>query len=1073
MSAGADTGDAGPSAAIPVDLASGSNITLVDVDYPGELDAFNYSDVLVLINNNSQLSKDIGEYFAQARDVPSENVAYLDVPARERIYFTEFDDLVDQVKTYMLDHDLVEKINYIVTTKGFPLKTWIPGTNMNNQAYYYQASVDEELAMIFGSLERNMKNLWWVLNPYAGDRKYFSRAEEDIYLVNRLTGYDWDDVKATIDHVNESYGNRGIFVIDVDPSKDRSSGYKVGNDWMRAAKLVLEARGEEVFYDESYWYVTGRQDVMGYVSWGSNDANDTDRAKPKNTWVNGSIAETYVSTGGRSFTYPPWYGQSMIADWIQEGVTGIKGYVWEPFLSAIAHPDILFERYTAGFNLAESYRMGSAQVGWMGVVVGDPKCSPYRDIPDLYIDASLITPLNLTPATEADLTVQVKVDNLGGYVDNATVSVYVDGERWVRETATFDTFSQTTLNISILSPKDPGEHHIEVRLNDVTDPFFETLYNNNDNSTTIFCKERPVVSVTPSDDEALTLESVGFQVRLLGGPRNIRWYYFDFGDGSPVFYIGVNNTFHSYSQDGVYNVTVWVITLDNVLSKVATTEVRVLNRAPLGHIGVDPPEALTGSPFTFNANLSSDNDGTVVAVEWDLGDGNTSTEWVVDHSYTWPGEYLVGLTVTDDDGATAKVARRVTALNRPPVAAFSLEGETIHKGRSATFNASSSWDVDGRIVQYEWSFGDGSTGDVVQSPWVVHTFGIAGNMTVTLRVVDDWGAVGIVNYSVHVINALPVADLNMDHDLVATGTLVSMDASDSYDPDGELVLVAFILVDATGSEIELSVGSLYTYTYDPEDDGVFTVVLTVTDDDGGSAAASTTLVVVNRPPTLVLDPSTAAMEGTVVTSPVTLAMAVDASDPDGTVESIEWREGIDGTVLAEGPTVSIPATGEGALGLVVVVTDDDGARTRAWLNITTNVPPEVFFNVSKDDQHPSQVKIHPGDMLTFYADIVDPGEIARVQWDFGDGLFQEGKTLQHAYALSGTYTATLKVTDVHGATDEYSAELVIVDRPRTVGGFSVGSAALIAIVLVAIVLAAVGTMLYLRTRRDQEGGLGE
>ena len=98
---------------------------------------------------------------------------------------------------------------------------------------------------------------------------------------------------------------------------------------------------------------------------------------PHNDWIPGSLAETYVSTGGRSFNYGTAYGQSLVADIIRDGVTGVKGYVYEPFLDACAHPDILFDAYTQGFSLAESYYMASAFLGWMDCVVGDPKLSPY------------------------------------------------------------------------------------------------------------------------------------------------------------------------------------------------------------------------------------------------------------------------------------------------------------------------------------------------------------------------------------------------------------------------------------------------------------------------------------------------------------------------------------------------------------------------------------------------------------------------------------------------------------------------------------------------------------------------
>jgi hypothetical protein len=115
--------------------------------------------------------------------------------------------------------------------------------------------------------------------------------------------------------------------------------------------------------------------VLGYASWGSNDGHSHggEAAKPGNTWVNGSIAETYVSTGGRSFTPGTGYGQSLVADWVAEGVSAVKGYTDEPYLIVMAEPHILFDRYTSGFNMAESYWSASPLIAWRQVVIGDPK----------------------------------------------------------------------------------------------------------------------------------------------------------------------------------------------------------------------------------------------------------------------------------------------------------------------------------------------------------------------------------------------------------------------------------------------------------------------------------------------------------------------------------------------------------------------------------------------------------------------------------------------------------------------------------------------------------------------------
>jgi hypothetical protein len=60
-------------------------------------------------------------------------------------------------------------------------------------------------------------------------------------------------------------------------------------------------------------------------------------------------------------------------------VTGVKGYVAEPFSVALCPADILFDRYTAGYTLAESFYMAVPFLKWKDIVIGDPLCAPYRE----------------------------------------------------------------------------------------------------------------------------------------------------------------------------------------------------------------------------------------------------------------------------------------------------------------------------------------------------------------------------------------------------------------------------------------------------------------------------------------------------------------------------------------------------------------------------------------------------------------------------------------------------------------------------------------------------------------------
>ncbi|MBN1538873.1 MAG: TIGR03790 family protein, partial [Candidatus Thermoplasmatota archaeon] len=497
-----------------------------------------YEDVALIVNDNSAMSREIGTYFATRRGLPEINIINISVPEKEIITESEYDELARQVKENLSARGLTDRINYMVTTKGVPLKVTSGETNMNYQEYYESASVDSELMLLDSELESSVHGLWTETNPYAGaDTSFskngapFSRADYGIRLVTRLTGYTKEEAMALVDRAETSFNVRGNALLDMDPSKNGSGGYRQGNQWMVDAHSWLVSNNHTSYLENTGDFLSSWTDTMAYYSWGSNDGdwsegqmtnggfesgtgtqasgwtyeeaggiasrssestqsgswalklerNGTgvlrayqdidilypdhryildgrmkpsdvtspgarilmegyDRSmnllwthtlanrtgsrnfdayqdpienhtrattlrlvlellgegvvyfdsmnlrviRPHNQWLNGSIAETIVSTGGRSMTYGTWYGQSLVADIIRDGVTGIKGYTWEPFITAVSRANILIPAYYYGYSLAESFWMGSPYVSWMGTVIGDPKCTPFiNERPDM------------------------------------------------------------------------------------------------------------------------------------------------------------------------------------------------------------------------------------------------------------------------------------------------------------------------------------------------------------------------------------------------------------------------------------------------------------------------------------------------------------------------------------------------------------------------------------------------------------------------------------------------------------------------------------------------------------------
>jgi len=184
------------------------------------------------------------------------------------------------------------------------------------------------------------------------------------------------------------------------------------------------------------------------------------------------------------------------------------------------------------------------------------------------------------------------------------------------------------------------------------------------------------------------------------------------------------------------------------------------NQPPTASFTVSPSPALVGQTVTFNGTGSVDPDGTIVAYTWSFGDGTTSSGSSTSHAYTAAGAYTATLTVQDNSGSTASTSRPVTIStpsNQPPVASFTPSPPTTQPGIAVSMNASASYDPDGAIASYLWSFGDGTSGSGVSTS---HAFGSAGTYTVTLTVQDNGGATGATGRQV-LVQAPSLPDLTV------------------------------------------------------------------------------------------------------------------------------------------------------------------------------------------------------------------------------------------------------------------------------------------------------------------------
>jgi uncharacterized protein (TIGR03790 family) len=336
--------------------------------------------VLVVVNEASPLSRQIGEYYARHRRIPLAHVCRLNAKVNEEISRDDFDkQIAAPIASFLRARHWEDKILYIVTTSGVPLR--IRGSSGRLAE---EASVDSELTLLYSDMRAKAHALpAGIPNPFFGKLgAVFRHPDFPIYLVTRLAGYDFEDVKGIIDRSLVAR-NRGKFVIDL-----KASDNTPGNNWLREAARALPR--DRVVLDESARVLADQLDVIGYASWGSNDPDRKQRHLGFR-WLPGAIMTEYVSTNGRTFTRPPdtwnlgtswsepkglFFGspQTLTADYIHDGATGASGHVYEPFLGYTPRPNILLPAYYRGRNLAESYYLAIPALSWMNIVVGDPLC---------------------------------------------------------------------------------------------------------------------------------------------------------------------------------------------------------------------------------------------------------------------------------------------------------------------------------------------------------------------------------------------------------------------------------------------------------------------------------------------------------------------------------------------------------------------------------------------------------------------------------------------------------------------------------------------------------------------------
>ncbi len=451
-----------------------------------------------------------------------------------------------------------------------------------------------------------------------------------------------------------------------------------------------------------------------------------------------------------------------------------------------------------------------------------------------------------------------------------------------------------------------------------------------------------------------------------------------------------------------------------------------------------PTTAVEGDTVTLTATGSTDADGAIATVQWDL-DGDGTFESTVaglgsEVTVTRPDGAIVtvGLRVTDDDGAVGTATHTIRFANAPPVVTLADDLLVDDARVTRTGSVDDAGTADTHIATVDR--GDGTAAlPVVLIPAGPgrYTFALdlayttPGTRTVTVTVCDDDHAPGAQppiegcdteTFQVTIVlpNRPPVATpaavttrANQPVAITLTGT----------DPDGDDLTAAVVDGPANGT---LS-GTPPNLQYTPATDYVGTDQLSFTVSDGETTSApaevSITVSAGNIAPTAFVAGPTTAVEGDTVT-----LTAVGSTDVDGTIAIVEWDLG-DGTfdppVAAVDTPVTLTRRDDGDVTARLRITDNEGAvATTIHVVRFSNAVPVITLvddlavvdgrvtrtgtvtDAGLDDTHTATLDTDISDAITAQPLALVP-----------DGPGRYTFAIDHTYATAGLRTVSMTVCD--------------------------------------------------------------
>jgi len=218
----------------------------------------------------------------------------------------------------------------------------------------------------------------------------------------------------------------------------------------------------------------------------------------------------------------------------------------------------------------------------------------------------------------------------------------------------------------------------------------------------------------------------------------------------------------------------------------------------------------------------------------------------------WVGSYspqssdpggLYSLIIKASDSAspsnTGSGTKAVTLEDKPPFATFTPSSTSGPTGSPITFDGTGSYDPDGTIVTWSWTFGDTTTGS---GSLVTHTYATAGTYTVTLTVTDNGGYSSSTPSQITITDRPPAVSFSPSTTTPTSGQSVTISITGS-DADGSITTTSVDWGDGTVPDTfsANAVSDSHTYTLTGSTARPYTITVTVTDNSGQTYTATSTV----------------------------------------------------------------------------------------------------------------------------------------------------------------------------------------------------------------------------------------